>query len=272
MTPTEIKEIQDEAIFIHDRTCCVCRNENDRHLQVHHIDDNHDNNEIDNLAILCQNCHSDSQIEGGFFRKLGPSLVRKYRDEWLEIVENRGRGKGGPLLIEKAKRLSIPTNPIEQFISQFYEKHVLPLNSTYFFEDYYVSSPGELNLVVINRDLTSDNARRYKNIIRAYLQCILGEIAPLRSLKIASLYPSQALRSVFIDEETCLPVPTWGVPTDGVNFIIQIIGNENAKNKQIILTFCPFAYKIKDQDKLVKFISKIEEIIIKPIIGLKLEL
>jgi hypothetical protein len=92
-------------------------------------------------------------------------------------------------------------------------------------------------------------------------------------LKIHSLDPSEALRGVVIDEEkeTHILVPSFSIPIEGVNFIIQIVGNENAENKQIILTFCPLAFKPKDQDKVIKFISKIEDII-KPIIGLKLEL
>jgi hypothetical protein len=271
MTPDEIKGVHTKAIFLHDRTCCVCRNENKRYIQVHHIDDNHDNNDINNLAVLCNDCHTDTQIKGGFFRKLDSSLIHKYRDEWLEIVEIKGRGKGGPVLIEKARSLSLPTHPLESFISQFYEQHVLPLNSTFYFEDYYVSDPTGLNLVVVNLDLTFDNIDRYRSILKAYMLCILGDIAPPRSLKFNSLDLSKALRGVIIDEVTTILVPTWNIPVEGVNFLIHILGYVNAKNKQIILTFCPLAFKLKDQDKIIKFISKIEEII-KPIIGLKLDL
>ena len=38
--------------------CAVCGyNEDERILEVHHIDENHSNNDIGNLCILCPNCH-----------------------------------------------------------------------------------------------------------------------------------------------------------------------------------------------------------------------
>ena len=37
--------------------CVLCRTEDTRVLAVHHIDKNHGNNAIENLAWLCHNCH-----------------------------------------------------------------------------------------------------------------------------------------------------------------------------------------------------------------------
>lgn len=38
--------------------CAICKwNEDDDVLEVHHIDENRQNNEIDNLIILCPTCH-----------------------------------------------------------------------------------------------------------------------------------------------------------------------------------------------------------------------
>lgn len=279
MTPDEIKEIQSNAIFMQDRTCCVCRDKKKKYIQVHHIDENNDNNDINNLAILCLDCHTETQIQGGFFRKLDPDIIRKYRDEWIEIVTKKGKGKGGSTLFGKMRSLNIPTHPLESFFSQFYEQHVLPLNSTFFFEDYFISKSIDnyitevigLNLVVVNFDLTIDNIDRYKSVLKAYMLCILGEIAPHRTLKFNTFDPSKSMRGVMIDTETVIYVPTWNIPIEGINFMIHIIGKVNVKNKQIILTFCPLAFTLKDGDKIGKFISKIEDII-KPIIGFKLEL
>src|SRR5688500_6318127 len=71
--------------FSSDRTCCVCRRPG-KPTQIHHIDDNHENNEIDNLAVLCLECHNDTQIKGGIFRKLDAEQVILYRDDWIKIV------------------------------------------------------------------------------------------------------------------------------------------------------------------------------------------
>lgn len=38
--------------------CPICSNEDVEHFQVHHIDENPMNNELENLLMLCPNCHS----------------------------------------------------------------------------------------------------------------------------------------------------------------------------------------------------------------------
>ena len=40
------------------RKCAVCGIDEECVLEVHHVDENHDNNDIDNLIILCANCHA----------------------------------------------------------------------------------------------------------------------------------------------------------------------------------------------------------------------
>jgi hypothetical protein len=74
-----------KALFYSDRTCCVCRVPK-KPLQIHHVDDNNTNNASENLAILCFDCHTETQIKGGFGRKLDAAQVRLYRDEWLDKV------------------------------------------------------------------------------------------------------------------------------------------------------------------------------------------
>jgi hypothetical protein len=77
-----------DALFSSDRTCCVCR-ERGKRVQIHHIDEDPGNNVANNLAVLCFECHDQTQIRGGFGKHLTESLVRKYRDEWLERVVQR---------------------------------------------------------------------------------------------------------------------------------------------------------------------------------------
>ena len=77
-----------EVQFAADRTCCIC-NVRGKFTQIHHIDSNPSNNTFENLAVLCLQCHNETEIKGGFGRKLSPSLVRKYRDEWLKDIESR---------------------------------------------------------------------------------------------------------------------------------------------------------------------------------------
>jgi len=79
------QELCAQILFFHDRTCCVCRRRG-RPLHIHHIDSNHRNQEPENLAVLCMECHRETQVRGGFARKLDAHQVRLYRNDWLNIV------------------------------------------------------------------------------------------------------------------------------------------------------------------------------------------
>jgi uncharacterized protein DUF3298 len=74
------------VLFQSDRTCCVCR-QRGRPIQIHHIDDAPGNNASDNLAVLCFDCHRETQIRGGFDRKLDALQVRLYKEDWIKRVE-----------------------------------------------------------------------------------------------------------------------------------------------------------------------------------------
>jgi hypothetical protein len=75
-------------MFRSDRTCCVCH-ERGEPIQIHHIDEDPSNNNADNLAVLCFHCHDETQIRGGFGRKLDAAQVIYYRDDWHRRVEIR---------------------------------------------------------------------------------------------------------------------------------------------------------------------------------------
>lgn len=82
------KSMAARVLFLSDRTCCVCRQEG-KPVQIHHIDENPSNNTLENLAVLCFDCHRESQIKGGFDRKLDADQVTLYREDWLEIVNQK---------------------------------------------------------------------------------------------------------------------------------------------------------------------------------------
>lgn len=80
--------LQTAALVLYraDRTCCVCRDPR-KTVQIHHLDEDPTNNEVDNLAALCLDCHNKTQLTGGFGRKLDAAQIVLYRDGWLEQVE-----------------------------------------------------------------------------------------------------------------------------------------------------------------------------------------
>jgi 5-methylcytosine-specific restriction endonuclease McrA len=81
-------DIEVEVMFAHDRTCSVCRIPR-KGIQIHHIDENPSNHKIENLAVLCLECHHQTQLKGGFARTMPAALVRRFRDDWVECVAER---------------------------------------------------------------------------------------------------------------------------------------------------------------------------------------
>ncbi len=113
-----------EALYNSDRTCCVC-NERGKTTQIHHIDETPSNNELENLAILCLECHDETQITGGFGRKLNSDLVIKHRNEWLLRVQNR-RYEADRIAISKTTGSSYDQKEIETLqYSEEREKAIL---------------------------------------------------------------------------------------------------------------------------------------------------
>jgi hypothetical protein len=79
------------VLFEANRTCCVCRIRS-KPVQIHHIDNNPTNHLRPNLATLCFDCHRETQITGGFDRKLDSDQVVLYRDDWVSLVaQDRSR-------------------------------------------------------------------------------------------------------------------------------------------------------------------------------------
>lgn len=82
------KDIAADILYSFDRTCCVC-NEKGKSIQIHHIDEDPSNNDLDNLSVLCLECHEETQIKGGFGRKLDSNQIIKYKQEWTKRVQER---------------------------------------------------------------------------------------------------------------------------------------------------------------------------------------
>jgi len=81
-------DISAEVMFQHDRTCCVCHVRG-KAVQIHHIDEDPTNHAVDNLAVLCFDHHEETQVRGGFAKKLKPVDVVRCRDDWIDRVRVR---------------------------------------------------------------------------------------------------------------------------------------------------------------------------------------
>lgn len=79
------KKTAASIMFQTDGICCVCHKEG-KPVQIHHIDENPSNNNIENLMTLCLDCHHNTQISGGFTRRLDNEQLKLYRDNWINTI------------------------------------------------------------------------------------------------------------------------------------------------------------------------------------------
>jgi hypothetical protein len=106
-------DVAADVMFASDSTCCVCR-ERGKAVQLHHIDEDPSNNAPDNIAVLCLECHNETQVSGGFGRRLTDALVMKYRDEWLARVTQRRDCADRAAVAKMIAPASIPSvGPVE---------------------------------------------------------------------------------------------------------------------------------------------------------------
>lgn len=81
-------DVSAKVLYEHDRTCCVC-SQPGLGIQIHHIDEDPSHNDPGNLAVLCLQHHEETQVRGGFGKKLKAVDVKLCRHEWLVRVAKR---------------------------------------------------------------------------------------------------------------------------------------------------------------------------------------
>jgi hypothetical protein len=86
--------IADNLMVMNRRICCIC-NQEGKHLHIHHIDGNHNNNDIENLAVLCLECHSRVTGDEGFGRRFTPNEVSIFKKKWEEACDSWYKNKSG---------------------------------------------------------------------------------------------------------------------------------------------------------------------------------
>jgi uncharacterized protein YcgL (UPF0745 family) len=70
-----------QVLADNQHTCCICRTPN-LHVQLHHIDEDRNNNGSANLAVVCGNCHSRVTGDEGLGRKVSHAEVAEFKRRW----------------------------------------------------------------------------------------------------------------------------------------------------------------------------------------------
>lgn len=78
-----------EIISKCNNRCCICQTP---FIQIHHIDGDPSNNDFNNLAPLCPNCHDQTGLDRPLSMRLIPDRIKKLRDMWFRYCEKRKEG------------------------------------------------------------------------------------------------------------------------------------------------------------------------------------
>lgn len=73
------KPIASQVLLANRHACCVCQKPQ---VQLHHIDENPNNNDPDNIAVLCLPHHDLASMQIGLSKKLQASEIRIYKKQW----------------------------------------------------------------------------------------------------------------------------------------------------------------------------------------------
>jgi hypothetical protein len=84
---TKISEdVEAEILFRSNRQCCVDQKRGDH---IHHIDSNPSNSNIQNLALLCFDCHNEASMKGSLRKKLTPKTILKFREHHYKTIQSQ---------------------------------------------------------------------------------------------------------------------------------------------------------------------------------------
>jgi len=83
------ESLKQEIIVKSNNRCCICQTP---FIVIHHVDEDPSNNDIDNLAPLCPNCHSQAHSIGKLTNNLTSSRIKLLREKWYEYCEKRKEG------------------------------------------------------------------------------------------------------------------------------------------------------------------------------------
>lgn len=78
-----------EIMWSTNNRCCVCQTP---FFQIHHVDGDASNNDPDNLAPLCPNCHDQADLRRTLSTRLTGDRIKHLRDRWYVYCETRKEG------------------------------------------------------------------------------------------------------------------------------------------------------------------------------------
>lgn len=79
------EDTEAEILFKANLLCCVDQERDDH---IHHIDGDPSNADIDNLVLLCFNCHDRATVKSTLRKKLSPKALMKFRNHHYQVTQS----------------------------------------------------------------------------------------------------------------------------------------------------------------------------------------
>jgi hypothetical protein len=143
-------------MFQNRHMCCVCH-ELRKSVQIHHIDEDPSNNDWENLAVLCLDCHSRVTGDEGLGRRYSVQEVILFKNGWeqqcaafhqQEAAENNSEGDDEDEDEDETDEGEESDEPADSF----YEDSVLP-HGVHVVRDYSLDSGDEIKYWMKSDDL-----------------------------------------------------------------------------------------------------------------------
>lgn len=89
------RDTEAEVLFKADHACCICNN-SDFGVQVAHIDKNRNNNQENNLIVLCPNDHAKVDSVSPISKSYTQLELKRYKKNWEETVQKKRKALENP--------------------------------------------------------------------------------------------------------------------------------------------------------------------------------
>jgi hypothetical protein len=124
-----MEKLKTEVMLKSSNCCCICQMP---FIQIHHIDGNHDNNEVDNLAPLCPNHHAMAHSKSNMLMNLTPERIKEIRNKWYDFVANRQQTYQRNLGLARLKVKNFVFNrTLSEYASRSWAKTFASLDPSY---------------------------------------------------------------------------------------------------------------------------------------------